>query len=82
MNGTLNAIGTIDKPVVFTTDRDPLYGGTGDAYYWSHIYVSSGVFNAENAKIRFGGDNVNSASVLSTEGRGIFYYSSEYPNRN
>lgn len=62
VSGTLNAVGTTENPVVFTSISDPLFGGSGATIYWYGINInSSGTFNADNVKIRYAGASYSSS---------------------
>ena len=52
VNGVLNADGTADSRIVFTSEGDLQYDGTSD-YYWQGIFVdSTGQINIDNGIIR------------------------------
>ncbi len=54
--GKLNAMGTEGSPIVFTSNSDSAYGGSGYYDYWSGITVSgTGEFTGDNVKIRYAG---------------------------
>ncbi|PYG87269.1 RHS repeat-associated protein [Ruminiclostridium sufflavum DSM 19573] len=77
VQGTLDASsGTRDNPIVFTTEYDSAYGGNGIDGYWYGIYVSStGTFNGNSVKIRYGGYHTYiityNDSALKVEGKFI-----------
>gem|GEM_PF-4870515 len=54
--GKVNAIGTQQKKIVFTTTKDFLYGGSGvisKKDYWKGITVG-GEFNGQNVSVKYG----------------------------
>ncbi len=54
--GKLNALGTEGSPIVFTSNSDSAYGGSGYYEYWSGVTVySTGEFNGDYIKIRYAG---------------------------
>ena len=64
-DGTLNAIGTATKPIVFTSLLDDTAGGdtnndgaatTGGPGQWETIYVDSSTSKLDNVEIRFAGN--------------------------
>ncbi|RCX12208.1 RHS repeat-associated protein [Anaerobacterium chartisolvens] len=68
VRGKLNAIGTSDNPIVFTSSKDPEYGGSGvvsGTDYWSGISVgSSGEFTGDYVKLRYGGYSTGPVLVV------------------
>ena len=75
VQGKLIADGDLDNPIVFTTQKDSNYGGSGGitSYtdYWGGINVSmTGEFEGDNVKIRYGaGYGLNNSSTLSVLGK-------------
>jgi len=59
VDGNLNAIGTLQNPIIFTSIKDPIYANFIGACYqnnWQGIKItSSGNFVGDNVKIRYGG---------------------------
>ena len=63
INGKINAIGTAEKPIVFTSTSDTEYGGSGTAVYWTGFDIgSAGEFNASYIKIRYAGQGTNATT--------------------
>ncbi len=64
-NGVINAIGTAESPIIFTSVYDSEYGGSGvttSTYHWYGITVSStGEFNGDNIKVRYSGGTTSCA---------------------
>ncbi len=70
INGTLNALGTVEKPIVFTSMDDPEYnGGIGNfARQWGGIKINStGTFNGDNIKLR------NACAIAKRESNILVY---------
>ena len=74
--GKLNAMGTKDSPIVFTSYKDSAYGGsgvTGSYDYWIGITVySTGEFSGDNVKIRYAGVDYSTYSrhcAIDVEGK-------------
>ncbi|MCX7746261.1 MAG: right-handed parallel beta-helix repeat-containing protein [Clostridia bacterium] len=61
--GSLNTIGTTEDPIVFTTMKDPSYGGTlsnSAEDYWFGINIAgTGEFAGDNVKIKYAGSSYN-----------------------
>ena len=65
VNGTLNAIGTSQQPIIFTTLTDPAYGGD-ESQYWDGIKIgATGELTADNVKIKYAGDT---GGAITTKG--------------
>ena len=75
IQGKLEALGTKDDFIVFTTYKDAEYRGSGvrasyPSDYWSGINVSeTGEFTGDYVRIRYGGATGNNSSTLSVMGK-------------
>ncbi|HBB29254.1 MAG TPA: hypothetical protein DC000_08415 [Clostridiales bacterium] len=66
----MNALGTVEKPIVFTSMDDPEYnGGIGNfARQWGGIKINStGTFNGDNIKLR------NACAIAKRESNILVY---------
>lgn len=56
--GTINSNGTSDKPIIYTSVYEKPFYNNHYSQYWKGIIIhSSGIFNGENVKVSYGGDN-------------------------
>lgn len=74
VQGKLNAIGTLENPIVFTVYKDPAYGGSGVSGslndYWEGMNISAtGEFTGDFVKIKYGASISNNGSTLSVLGK-------------
>lgn len=69
VSGSVNAAGTSDSPVVFTSVKDKAFGGRGVrsfSDYWNTISVAcGGTFTGENVKIFYGSTLASVKGVLT-----------------
>ncbi|HEY9062580.1 MAG TPA: right-handed parallel beta-helix repeat-containing protein, partial [Pseudobacteroides sp.] len=74
VQGKLNAIGTAESPIVFTSMKDSAYGGSGvtgsSSDYWDGISISgTGELVGDYVKIRYGAAYSNNNSALNVSGK-------------
>ena len=91
VNGKINAVGTSAEPIVFTSIKDPTYGGSGVTTYgdyWAGINVSdTGEFAGDNTKTRYGINSIynqgkltlTNSEVSNSYGAGICSYTTIQP---
>lgn len=69
VSGTINAVGSADAPVVFTSTKDKAYGGCGvknSGDYWNTISIAAGgSFTCDYVKIFYGCTLLNVKGMLS-----------------
>jgi len=72
INGIFNALGTVEKPIIFTSMDDPEYnGGIGNfTNKWGGIKINStGIFNGDNIKLRNAYTTANKYPVMEVRGK-------------
>jgi len=69
VDGRMDVAGTNENPVIFTSVKDPNYGGSGvdsNEDYWGNISITeSGEFNGNYTKIRYASRAFNVSGKLS-----------------
>lgn len=68
INGTLNAIGTAEEPIVFTSTIDPMFGGNGSDNWNGFLINSTGTLNLDYARVRYACRRISNQSAIEDYG--------------
>jgi len=86
VQGKLEATGTANNHIVFTGNKDPMFGGTTPGYWGGFKVRTTGQLNLDYTEIRYassyainnsGNLNISNSKISDTKGYGIYVSTSE-----